>query len=147
MALEIKLVTLKIQIQIFFLLGMPMYSTLHNLKNTTIDLHNYFLDFSSIKSPKIMTLCNLPHEFDNHPVMLESYNHFINQFETIICIDKHIYDYCKKYSNSFGINNNIHFIPVSINTDKFFFKSLKFGKNSSRFCRKISKYRRLKHNQ
>jgi len=114
---------------IFFLLGMPMYSALHNFKKyTTIDLHNYFLDFSSIKSPKIMTLCNLPHEFDNHPVILESYNHFINQFETIICIDKHIYDYCKKYSNSFGINNNIHFIPVSINTDKFFFKSLKFGK-------------------
>lgn len=111
----------------FFLLGLPMYSKVHRFRNIMkIDLHRHFVDYSFITKPKLMILCNLPQDFDKKPGVTEAYNHYIDQFENIICLDKHIYDYCMDYISSTNISKNVWFIPIPINTRIFSFKPFHF---------------------
>ena len=63
-------------------------------------------------------------EFDKKPGVTEAYNHYIDQFENIICLDKHIYDYCMDYISSTNTSKNVWLIPIPINTRAFSFKPL-----------------------
>jgi len=113
----------KSEFDFFFLLGLPMYTQIHRFRNIMkIDLHRQLANFSFIKKPKVLTLCNLPQDFDKKPGVTEAYNHYIDQFDNIICLDKHIYDYCANYISSSNVSKNLWFIPIPINTSVFSFK-------------------------
>tara|TARA_Y100001960_G_scaffold330372_1_gene424204 strand:- start:1688 stop:2524 length:837 start_codon:yes stop_codon:yes gene_type:complete len=101
-------------------MGMPMNPQMHLLfKKLKIDFHSYFANFTFIKKPKVISFLNLPHDFSKDAIHAKFYNHYIEQFDNIICIDNHIYNYCEEYINQKNLNKKLYFIPVSVDTINF----------------------------
>jgi len=120
----------KTDFDLLYLLGMPMHSAIQRFQKLTgINLQSYFVDYSFIQSPKIMTLCNLPHDLNKDLISIESYNHYINQFDNIICLDRHIYDYCNEYINSLEEVKKTWFISNTVDNEKFSYTPIKKTSN------------------
>lgn len=82
-------------------------------------LFSKLINFNGINIPKIITIHNLFSSLNHCPV-LETYEKFIiDQFDTIICVDKNIEMYVKDYLHSSNQNKNVYFIPNSVDVLKF----------------------------
>lgn len=85
------------------------------------NIYQKIVDFSFVKEPKLLTLHNFFPGFTKDTITVDAYNHYIDQFDNIICVDKHIYDYCSEYCEKRGYDKRIWFIPNSIDTKRFFY--------------------------
>lgn len=83
-----------------------------------------FLNFRSIKKPRLITIHNLISPFLQSNVVKTYEYSIIDQFENIICVDKKIEVVIKEYIKAKNQNKNIWFIPNSVNTDIFKYKEL-----------------------
>ena len=79
------------------------------------------IEFSELKKPKIMTMHGLFSPYKQSKFFLEFEKRFLSDFKTIICVDKSI---CQ-YSKSIAKSGKFHFIPNSVDTDKFKFTQIK----------------------
>lgn len=80
-----------------------------------------FLDFSTVRKPRILTLHNFLPGFTEDHYLLELYDHFIHQFDMIICVDEPIYEYCCRLNGLNGGIKVIRYIPNSVDTQRFFY--------------------------
>ncbi|AKB30498.1 Glycosyltransferase [Methanosarcina siciliae T4/M] len=83
-----------------------------------------FIDFSEINTPKVITIHNLFSSLNNNPIFEKYELNMIDQFESIICVDKNIEIYVKNYSCLMNKDKKIHFIPNSVDINKFSFSEL-----------------------
>lgn len=75
--------------------------------------------FPRINKPKILTLHGLFSPYSSNPVAKEYEEYLINQFDTIICVDKSIHSFIMRYLDVYEKTKNVLFIPNSIDTHKF----------------------------
>jgi len=73
------------------------------------------INFKKISIPKILTMHGLFSPYSESNFFLQFERELISDFETIICVDKSIYDYVISLKEK----GNVHFIPNSIDTAKF----------------------------
>ena len=105
--------------------GVAFYQDLLRLnKITGVDIYERIVDFSEIK-PSLITLHNFFPSYTKDKITINAYNHYIDMFENIICVDEHIYTYVKQYTSSHFKNKNIWFIPNSVDINKFKFTPIK----------------------
>jgi glycosyltransferase involved in cell wall biosynthesis len=130
----------KSDFDIFNIHGVSYYSFLRNLnKWTHLKIYQKLLDFSFIKQPKLLTLHNCHPMYTKDKIIVDTYNHYIDQFDNIICVDKHIYNYTKEYCiNNQQNNKRIWFIPNSIDTDLYCHKNDRAEKFTIGFAGRIA---------
>lgn len=106
--------------------GVVFYNALLKLNHiASKDIYQRIVDFSSVRGRKLLTLHNFFPDFTKDKIVIDAYNHYIDQFDNIICVDKHIYDYCVQYCKKKNYKKKIWFIPNSIDTEKFFYAAPK----------------------
>ncbi len=100
--------------------GVSIDSNFYSLNNFfKKKLFEKFIRFSNLKGRKVLTLHTCQPKYNSDVVTNGIYNHFIKEFDTIICVDIHIFEYCKKFSKTFKLQKNIFYLPNSIDTDFF----------------------------
>jgi glycosyltransferase involved in cell wall biosynthesis len=85
------------------------------------DIYQKLFNFSFIQKTKLLTLHNFFPGFTTEKTTIDIYNHYIDSFDNIICVDKQIYDYCVQHCQGGNSKKAIWFIPNSIDTKKFFY--------------------------
>lgn len=108
------------EFDLFHLHGVVFYNALLRLNKVfKKEIYQKVVNFSFVKQPKLLTLHNFFPDFTDDRTVIDAYNHYIDQFDNIICVDKHIYEYCISYSKQKGYIKKIWFIPNSIDTVDF----------------------------
>jgi len=131
----------KSQFNILHVHGVVFYKAILRL-NRVIgrDVYQRIVDFSFVNKPKLLTLHNFFPGCTNSKITTDAYNHYINQFDNIICVDKHISDYCVEYSKERKITKRITYIPNSVDTSRFNYSSpQKKGKLKIGFVGRLSR--------
>jgi len=115
---------------VFHAFGVVFYDNILNVNRLfRNNFYQRLVDFSFIKKPKIITMGNFLPGFTDDKYAIDAYNHYIDQFEIIICVDEHIYNYCLNYSSQKGYNKKIFHIPNSVDTSVFHNKGFCSSKN------------------
>jgi glycosyltransferase involved in cell wall biosynthesis len=98
---------------------MPYNGLLTISRRLNRNVFRRFLNFSALKKPMILTLHNYLPGFTGDRYLLGLYDHFIRQFDMILCVDETIFDYCSLFEGDKGRMKDIRFIPNSIDTKRF----------------------------
>lgn len=105
----------------------------NNLLKIDMQINRLFfsklVNFNEIKTPKIITIHNLFSSLNSCPI-LKAYEKFIiDQFDTIICVDKNIEICVKNYLDLTNKDKNIYFIPNSVDVHKFYYSKHELKEN------------------
>tara|TARA_B100001250_G_scaffold413196_1_gene446535 strand:- start:2650 stop:3825 length:1176 start_codon:yes stop_codon:yes gene_type:complete len=82
-------------------------------------IYEKIINFTNLGKNKILTLHTCQPMYKSQKTTNGIYNSFIDQFDNIICVDLHIFEYCKKYTSHFNLFKNIYYLPNSLDCNLF----------------------------
>jgi len=121
----------KQKFELFHLHGIVFYKAFIRLDSVlkkmlgNMSVYRELVDFGFVKQPKLLTVHNFFPGFTNDENVVENYNHYLNQFDNVICVDRHIYYYVMNYYKKREKNEKkIWYIPNSVDTRKFYYSPI-----------------------